>query len=42
VVGNRGVSRYDLYYDKNTGDLYVLRKGGGGEPQPTGLRLPRL
>ena len=40
IVG-KGGSRYDLYYDKNTGDLYVLRKGGGGEPQPTGLRLPR-
>ncbi len=39
IVGNRG-SLYDLYEDKNTGDLYVLRKGGGGEPQPTGLRLP--
>ena len=40
IVGKRG-SQYDLYVDKNTGDLYVLRKGGGGEPQPTGLRLPR-
>jgi Bacterial toxin 33 len=40
IVG-KGGSRYDLYYDKNTGELYVLRKGGGGEPQPTGLRLPR-
>lgn len=40
IVGKRG-SQYDLYVDKNTGDLYVLRKGGGGEPRPTGLRLPR-
>jgi hypothetical protein len=40
IVG-KGGSRYDLYVDKNTGELYVLRKGGVGEPQPTGLRLPR-
>ena len=40
IVGSGG-SRYDLYYDKNTGELYVVGKGGVGEPQPTGLRLPR-
>lgn len=40
IVG-RGGRKYDLYVDKCTGEIFVLRKGGTGEPQPTGYRVPR-
>ena len=40
IVGSGG-SKFDLYEDKCTGEIFVLRKGGVGEPQPTGYRFPR-
>ena len=40
IVGKNG-SKYDLYKNKKTGELYVFRKGGRGEGQPTGIVLPR-
>jgi Bacterial toxin 33 len=41
VIGSKNGSKYDLYVDKKTGEVFVLRKGGKGEPQATGLRVPR-
>ena len=41
VVGPKNGSKYDLYIDKKTGEIFVLGKGGKGEPQPTGLQVPR-
>ena len=38
IVGSGG-SKFDLYEDKCTGEIFVLRKGGVGEPQPTGYRF---
>jgi RHS repeat-associated protein len=40
IVGDP-VSRFDLFVDKNTGRVFILRKGGTGEPQPTGYRFER-
>jgi hypothetical protein len=40
IVGSGG-SKFDLYEDKCTGEIFVLRKGGVGEPQPTGYRFPK-
>ncbi|RXZ79054.1 hypothetical protein EBB07_24700 [Paenibacillaceae bacterium] len=33
------ISKGDLYVDKNTGQVFVMRKGGTGEPIPTGYIL---
>lgn len=33
------ISKYDLYVDKSTGQIYAMRKGGKGEPTPTGYFL---
>jgi filamentous hemagglutinin len=41
VVGRKNGSKYDLYVDKETGEIFVLGKGGKGGPQPTGLKLPK-
>jgi hypothetical protein len=40
IVGSGG-SKFDLYEDKCTGEIFVLRKGGIGEPQLTGYRFPK-
>jgi hypothetical protein len=40
IVGSGG-SKFDLYEDKCTGEIFVLRKSGVGEPQPTGYRFPK-
>lgn len=34
-VGKTNISKYDLYVDKDTGMLWIYRKGGKGEPIPT-------
>ncbi len=35
VLGNKGISKYDLYVDKDSGMLWIYRKGGVGDPIPT-------
>jgi hypothetical protein len=40
IVGSGG-SKFDLHEDKCNGEIFVLRKGGIGEPQPTGYRFPK-
>ncbi|MGO8870488.1 MAG: RHS repeat-associated core domain-containing protein [Acidimicrobiales bacterium] len=42
VVGRDGISKYDIYRDPNTGDLYVgphNPKSGPSEYEPTGIRV---
>ncbi len=43
VVGEKNVSRYDIYKEKSTGDLYVAQKGlpRGSELQPLNLRIDK-
>ncbi|MDQ0191622.1 RHS repeat-associated core domain-containing protein, partial [Alicyclobacillus cycloheptanicus] len=37
VLGKKApISHHDIYKDKNTGELHILRKGGKGTPIPTG------
>lgn len=37
VLGKKAkISQYDLYVNKNTGEIYVYKKGGKGEGIPTG------
>ncbi|MBS9434690.1 adhesin, partial [Photorhabdus hainanensis] len=36
VVGKKNISKYDIYVNKETGELWVFRKGGTGEGIPTG------
>ncbi|MBJ6363973.1 RHS repeat-associated core domain-containing protein, partial [Paenibacillus sp. GCM10012307] len=36
---NAKISHYDLYVDKASGQIYGMRKGGVGEPTPTGYFL---
>ena len=38
-VGSLG-SRYDIYKDKDTGELVLKKKGSGGTTIPTGEKLP--
>lgn len=35
LVGKKNISHYDLYVDKDSGMLWLYRKGGKGEPMPT-------
>ena len=35
IIGNKNISHYDLYVDKDSGMLWLYRKGGIGEPIPT-------
>ena len=35
IVGKTNISKYDIYVDKDTGMLWIYRKGGKGEPEPT-------
>ena len=35
-VGNKNISKYDLYQDTNTGEIYIFQKGGKGEGIATG------
>ena len=35
-VGKKNIARYDLYVDKDTGELCIYLKGGKGEGIPTG------
>lgn len=37
---NESVARFDMYYDKNTKEIVLMRKTGTGETA-TGLYLPR-
>jgi len=39
IVGKNNISKYDLYENKNTGGVYVFKKGGSGEGQPTGIKI---
>ena len=40
VLGQRArISRFDLYQDKATGKVYIVRKGGGGTPIDTGVNI---
>lgn len=34
-IGQKNISRYDLYVDKDTGMLWIFGKGGKGEPIAT-------
>ncbi|MRT58238.1 hypothetical protein GJV11_19175 [Enterobacteriaceae bacterium RIT693] len=36
IVGKKNISKYDIYIDKETGELWIFRKGGTGEGIPTG------
>lgn len=36
VVGKKNISKYDIYKDKDSGQLFVYKKGGKGEGIPTG------
>jgi RHS repeat-associated protein len=38
LKGGKGASRFDLYKDSN-GDIWIKRKGGGGEADPTGFNI---
>ena len=40
IVGKH-ISKYDIYRDKDTGELWIYRKGGVGEGIPTGLYIDR-
>ncbi|WP_237087035.1 polymorphic toxin type 33 domain-containing protein [Paenibacillus ihbetae] len=31
------IAEYDLYIDKGTGQVFIYRKKGKGEPIPTGI-----
>ena len=35
LVGKKNISHYDLYVDKDSGMLWLYRKGGKGGPMPT-------
>ena len=39
VVGKRG-SRFDFYYEKGKPEIFLMRKGGRGQPIETGLSIP--
>ena len=34
-IGKKNIAHYDIYTDKDTGMLWIYRKGGKGEPIPT-------
>ncbi|MBC2259866.1 hypothetical protein HCB51_16520 [Listeria booriae] len=36
IMGKKNGSKYDIYVDNDTGQLWVFRKGGIGEGTPTG------
>ena len=36
LVYKAGIKLYDIYFDKNIGQLWIVRKGGKGEDIPTG------
>jgi hypothetical protein len=38
LKGGKGASRFDLYKDRQ-GNIFIKRKGGGGEADPTGLNI---
>ncbi|HKR60080.1 MAG TPA: RHS repeat-associated core domain-containing protein [Pyrinomonadaceae bacterium] len=38
LKGGKGASRFDLYKDSN-GNVFIKRKGGGGEADPTGYNI---
>lgn len=38
LKGGKGASRFDLYKDSH-GNIFIKRKGGGGEADPTGLNI---
>jgi filamentous hemagglutinin len=39
LATNKNLSKYDIYKDNDTGQLWVYRKGGKGEGIPTGEYL---
>ncbi len=39
-VPKHEVNRYDIKYDKDTKELFLVRKDGVGLPIPTGLKNP--
>ena len=39
VVGKKNYAQYDIYLDKDTGELWVFKKGGKGEGIPTGISI---
>lgn len=39
IVGDKAGSRFDLFRDPGTGDIYVMPRKGIGVPQPTYVRL---
>ena|GEM_PF-5075860 len=41
LKGGKRTGKLDLYKDKE-GNIYIMGKGGTGEPDPTGLNLPDL
>ena len=36
IVGDKNMSKFDLYVDKNTGEILIYRKGGIGDGISTG------
>ncbi|WP_218966102.1 polymorphic toxin type 33 domain-containing protein [Snodgrassella alvi] len=38
-VGKKGLSKWDLYINKDTKELWIFRKGGTGKGIPTGYYL---
>jgi filamentous hemagglutinin len=38
-VGNKDLSKWDLYINKDTKELWIFRKGGTGKGIPTGYYL---
>ena len=40
-IGNNNGSLYDIYRDKDTGELWIYRKNGVGEGIPTGVYIER-
>jgi hypothetical protein len=41
IVGNKNISRYDLFKDKQ-GNLYLKPKGGIGEGEPLNININQL
>jgi len=39
LMGYGANSRYDLYLDKDTGQIWIFRKGGKGSGVPTGTYI---
>ncbi len=42
LKGGKNASKFDLFKDSNTGEIFKMLKGGKGMPDPTGLNINKL